>query len=329
MSRARLRKTTGVLAMTALLTGLISAASSTPVAGEPQAPGGQDKDAVTSTVVYVSDYFSFVGVDAQGHVAFALDNNRGRDGDAYQAEHFVALHDERHGWMKVLGSGRYDNSKDGLRSIPNSAAFEFQGTPATGMTITSKPNHLVMRVEPIPVALSRQHDRSRYWLGSAPAVLEWGGRALKGRVIYEYLIIPEFNRLTRTYWGLWKEFQGLYLTIGAEGDLYVHSQQSERIVSLVGRLAGFSVLGGHGEELQGLKLTPLSKTLALGFYRWPIEWRLDWMSREGPVSTTLTLSDQKVFGNWVIGGFAMGVVKGEIRLNGRTLPIYGLAELLM
>jgi hypothetical protein len=57
-----------------------------------------------SDLVTVSDYFSFVGADEQGHVAFAIDNNRGRDSNAYsnayQAEHFYAvLHDEHHGWM--------------------------------------------------------------------------------------------------------------------------------------------------------------------------------------------------------------------------------------
>ena len=62
-----------------------------------------------STLLYVSDYFSFVGQDSEGHVALALDNNRGRDGEAYQAEHFVVLHDERHGWMNVTGNGPYEN----------------------------------------------------------------------------------------------------------------------------------------------------------------------------------------------------------------------------
>lgn len=315
-----------MVAITALLTGLISSGSR---AADARAQDVRDQDAVTSTLVYVSDYFSFVGEDAQGHVAFALDNNRGRDGDAYQAEHFVVLHDERRSWVNVLGNGRYENSKQELLSIPNSPDFEFQGAPGSGITITSKSNNLVLRVEPIAVALSRQHDRSRYWLGSAPAALEWAGRTLKGRVIYEYLIMPDFNRLTRTYWGLWKEFQGLYLKVGGDGDLYVHSQRSERIASLVGRLAGFAAHGGRTEELEGLMLTPLSRTPALGFYRWPAEWRLDWTSRGRPVSTTLTLADRKTIGNWVIGGFAMGIVKGELTINGRTLALYGLAELLI
>ena len=35
-------------------------------------------DFPASSLIYVSDYFLFVGEDDQGHVAFALDNNRGR-----------------------------------------------------------------------------------------------------------------------------------------------------------------------------------------------------------------------------------------------------------
>ena len=50
-----------------------------------------------SSLLYVSDYFSFVGEDADGRVTFALDNNRGRDGESWQAEHFVVLHDEGEG----------------------------------------------------------------------------------------------------------------------------------------------------------------------------------------------------------------------------------------
>lgn len=37
-------------------------------------------------LAYVSDYFSFAGQDARGHGAFALDSNRRRDGDSYQAQ---------------------------------------------------------------------------------------------------------------------------------------------------------------------------------------------------------------------------------------------------
>src|SRR5437660_12514124 len=91
----------------------------------------------SSTLMYVSDYFSFVGADQHGRVAFALDNNRGRDGEAFQAEHFVVLHDEHNGWMDVAGNGAYDNLTKELDRIPDSPFFQFAGEPDTGRTISN------------------------------------------------------------------------------------------------------------------------------------------------------------------------------------------------
>ena len=51
--------------------------------------------------------------------------------------------------------------------------------------------------------------------------------------MYEYFMIPEFNRLSRNFWGLWKHFQGLYIVIEGLGDLYVHSQESVMIASFL------------------------------------------------------------------------------------------------
>src|SRR5207302_5101949 len=99
----------------------------------------------SSTLMYVSDYFSFVGADQEGRVAFALDNNRGRDGEAFQAEHFAMLHDEHKGWMDVVGSGPYDNLKKKLDRIPDSPSFQFAGAPEAGFTITSPPNQVTLQ----------------------------------------------------------------------------------------------------------------------------------------------------------------------------------------
>ncbi len=60
--------------------------------------------AAFARLAYYSDYFSFVGQDEQGWVAFALDTNRGQDGDAYQAEHFIAFFVEGRGWVQLEGS---------------------------------------------------------------------------------------------------------------------------------------------------------------------------------------------------------------------------------
>lgn len=280
-------------------------------------------------LIYVSDYFSFVGRDSQGYVALALDNNRGRDGETYQAEHFVVLHDEREGWVKLDGNGAYENKRHELARIPDSASFQFEGTPEAGLTITSAVNQLTLRIDPLPIRTSRTHEQAIVRMGSAPAVLTWRNRTIVGRVIYEYLTMPNFNRLTRTYWGFWKDFQGLSVLAEPSGDLYLHRQQSERIAALVGTLAGFAVLDGETEVMGQLQVEVLERAFAWGFYRWPTAWRVSWTGRHGAASMTLTLSDRKTIAGWVIGGFAMGIVRGELSYGGRTFPLYGLAELLM
>jgi hypothetical protein len=282
-----------------------------------------------STLIYVSDYFSFIGQDSQGHVAFALDNNRGRDGDSYQAEHFLVLHDERQGWITLAGNGPYDNGKKELSAIPDSPAFQFQGTPRTGMTITSDQNQLALRIAPIPLRTGHQHNGAATWMGSAPAILSWKGRILEGRVIYEYVMLPDFNRLTRTYWGVWKEFQGLYLMADRSDDVYVHNQRSERIAPLVGRLAGFAAFNDVTEPMKDLKVEPLDREWALGFYRWPKAWRITWTGPSGPALLTLAQSERNRIANWVIGGFSMGIVRGELEYAGQKQSVYGLAELIM
>ena len=234
-----------------------------------------------TSLLYVSDYISFVGEDAQGHVAFALDNNRGRDGQDWQAEHFVVLHDEHEGWIALQGSGLYENTAHELETIPPSSFFQIEGIPERGMSITSDPNDLMLSIEPIPIRLVREHEGGRFWLGSAAAELQWKDRSLKGRVIYEYFMMPEFNRLSRTYWGLWKHFQGLYLVVEGLGDLYVHSQQSDMMAPLVGTVTGFLAVEGETQPLQVLQVTLFDHNQAWGLYRWPSAWGLNWVNQTG------------------------------------------------
>jgi hypothetical protein len=280
-------------------------------------------------LLYVSDYLSFMGRDRHGWVAFALDTNRGRDGDAYQAEHFVALHDEREGWVKVLGYGPYENPRRELAGMPDSPDFRFEGAPASGLVIVSATNGLTLRIEPLAERLRRTHDGAVFGLGSAAASLSWRGRTIPGRVIHEHLMRPHFNRLTRTHIGMWKEFQGWYLLVDGRDDLYLHSQLSERSAPLVGKLVGFAAWDAETDPVGDLEVTVLARDWALGLYRWPVAWRMTWTGRLGPASLSLALSDRRVFANWLIGGFAMGMARGELTYAGQTRPVLGLAELIM
>ena len=286
-------------------------------------------DAPPASLLYVSDYFSFVGQDPQGKVAFALDNTRGRDGDAYQAQHFVVLHDEKTGWASLDGNSRYDNVGKELKTIPGSSFFQFHGTSKTGMAIRSESNRLALNIEPITPRTSNRHHGAEIVMGTASAVLTWHERTIPGRVVYEYLMMPDFNRLTRTYWDLLSEYQGFYLKVGKDGDVYLHRQHSERLAPLMGALEGFSVFNSVTDSMKDLNIEVLDRGLARGFYRWPTAWRMTWTGPQGPAVLTLKQVTRTGIWNWAVGGFSMVVVDGELDYAGKKQPVYGLAELIM
>jgi hypothetical protein len=164
-------------------------------------------------------------------------------------------------------------------------------------------------------------------MGSAAGTLTWHGRRLTGRAIYEFLSVPGFNRLTRNYPGLWKRFHGIYALLGKEGDLYWHSQRSSTLSPLTGELAGFIHLGSGTKLLDDLQVEVVRTKIALGLFRWPNQFTAQWGGNRS--SCSIVLTEPKTISNWIIGGFAMGIVKGSATVDGAVLPVYGLGELLM
>jgi hypothetical protein len=283
----------------------------------------------TLKLAYYSDYFSFIGSDDRGRVAFALDNNRGRDGDSWQAEHFVALHDEKTGWQAVTGNGPYYNVTRQLETIPNSPDFSFEGTAGDGVLIRSKPNTLVLKAAPIKVQVAEKWGLAEYRLGSAEATMTWKGRTLKGRVIYEYLFVPAFNRLTRKYPGEFSDFHGIYASVQNVGDLYIHTQKSMFFSPLIARQEGFLFLNGRGYRLSTLNVSVRRSSLAPGFYRWPEWWEGSFAAGLDHYAFTGRITDRKTVSNWVTGGFAMGIIKGSLVSARETWMLYGLGELVI
>jgi hypothetical protein len=268
---------------------------------------------------YYSDYFSFVGNDSQGHVAFALDNNRGQDGKEFQAEHFAVLHDEHKGWVEVNGSGSYNNVHHELKTIPNSETFQFQGNVEMGLRIESPGNQLTLFVEPLAFHIENKKGMARFRIGSASAVLHWGDRQIPGRVIYEYLFLPHFNRLSRSYFGLWKDFHGLYLRVEEKGDFYFHSQDSELLQPLTEKVSGFLFLEKDAPtRLSNIKIVAADFESALGFYQWPLSWTGSFNRGQTLYTVEFDLHRKKNLANWILGGFSMGIVTGTISTDGKT-----------
>ncbi len=279
---------------------------------------------------YYSDYVSFIGRDRHGVVAFALDTNRGRDQDTWQADHFVVLYDEQTGWQPVKGNGPYPNDSHQLETIPDSPYFGYRGTPQAWWHIRSAVNSLDLRSEPVQFHINRQEGLAVYRLGSAGAALTWGNRVIEGRLIYEYLFLPAFNRLSRRYAGGLKDFHGLYLSVeqGA-GDLYLHRQSGNGFAPLIGREDAFLVLTGTDLAPNALTIDVVGKKPASGFYRWPVAWKGTFSSGPSAYAFRLELSDPHTIANWLVGGFAMGIVRGTLDTPDGPKSLVGLAELII
>ena len=278
---------------------------------------------------YTSDYFSFVGRDEKGLVAFALDNNRGRAADRYQAEHFVKLYDALQGWVSISGNGDYPNTGKQLQRIPDSVDFSFSGDAQNGWTITSASNGIELSVSPIAKTIVKANAEGTCWLGAAAGTLRWNNRVIRGRVIYEYLHWNRFNRLAGRSPGLFRNFNGFYLMTGEGADVYLHFRDKDRL-NLTGKQSGFATWDGPAQLREAAFRITRRKT-APGLYRWPVAWAGRFDYKGNAYRFALHSIDHASVKTWVIGGFAMAVVEGEITsLDGsRRYKVVGLAELIM
>ncbi len=284
-------------------------------------------------LAYHSDYFSFVGQDGIGYVAFALDNNRGVDGTNYQAEHFGVLYDQQSGWVKLNGTGDYDNVHGKLEQIPDSPYFSFEGHVSTGLVIRSKENLLTLNIEPINKKLTESRGKRMINWGVAGAILYWKDRKISGRMIHEQLLYLDWNRLARKYANTWDNFQGFYLVLDAGNqaswqDLYLRSEGTGDNR----RSKGFTTLNDWSGPIYSTRFKAYEKALNFGFFRWPQRWTIDVRSKGTNSSITGQLTLNQVSrenqGNWIIGGFAMTVVKGELSIGATTIPVFGFVELI-
>lgn len=295
------------------------------IAQETAATAGPAEFVEGAEVAYVSDYISFVGSDDQGRVAFALDANRGRDGDEYQAERFVVMHDEHAGWIELAGDGEYENTHNQLVDIPDSRDFRFTGSPDEGLTLESPTNDLTLTVAAVPERI-RQGGDGLFRMGSAAATLQWQGRTIDGRVIYEGLARTGVNRLSGISFGSSSgRFQGLYLRVGDGDDFYIHHRERDGEIEVI----SFATFNGQTMHPEEIEFEVEDVRQAPGFYRWPTAWTVRFEGENGPATLTAELHSRNLIVTWILGGFAMGIVEGTLEYDGRRMPVYGFGELIM
>jgi hypothetical protein len=284
--------------------------------------------------LYYSDYFSFVGRDERGFVYLAHDNNRGRTGDDYHADHWIALYDEATGWIDVKGAAHYPNPGKVLETIPDSQFFQFKGSSTGGIELASAANTMHWKIGALSPVLKRENADGIFWIGAAPSTLVWQGRTLQGRVLFEYLQRHNWNRFTAGFGGGgFQNFNGLYL-MSEDGrhDFYMHAHERKGGSDLTGRLVGCATWGTPApvDNLE-FKITESAAIPYRTSYRWPIAWRVGFDHGGRRWVLDLVTAERRLQADWNTGGFAMSVVRGTIAAadGSARMPVLGWAELIV
>ncbi len=286
---------------------------------------------------YTSDFVAFVGSDAQGKVIFALDTNRGRDKQKFQAEHFAVLYDEKAGWVEMAGNGEYPNPSSALTAIPDSKHYRFVGSPEKGWTIIGVENQVKLAVDALVVRTRSNVGADEFVTRSAAATLTWKQRTLRGRAIYEWTRLVEKNLITDPSTGTFGDgWHGAYLLAGDGGELRAHLTDGD-VKELLHERSGFLVTGGTAGvggkpgvslELSKLEFEPARWAQGRGFYRWPTRWNLSWGEGKASAKAALSISHRENIANWGVGAFGVAVVEGEIEVAGVKTMVWGLGQIV-
>ena len=278
---------------------------------------------------YHSDYFSFVGSDAEGSVYLAHDNNRGQTGDQFFADHWIMMYAEGTGIVPIVGSAHYPNPGRELLVMPDSEHFRFRGTIESGLHMSSATNGIELSVDRLVPVLRRQTEDRDYWIGAAPATMRWRGRTLKGRVLFEFIAQTGYNRFTSDFGANWSNFNGLYLMTDDHQDLYI--RYHERIQPGTPRESGMATFEGAG-VLSAIRFSIKEmQALVDRDYRWPTRWEVGFTHAGGQWQLEASTVHLEAVADWTKGGFAMSVIEGEVRRSdgsGRR-RLKGWAELLI
>lgn len=278
---------------------------------------------------YHSDYFSFIGSDAQGTVYLAHDNNRGQTGDRFFADHWIMMWAEGSGVVPIIGSAHYPNPGKLLEYIPDSENFQFRGSIAGGMRMMSASNDIDMMVEGLTPILRRQQPGNDYWIGAAAATMKWKGRTLKGRVIFEFIAREGFNRFTSDFGANWNNFNGLYLLTDDGRDIYL--RYHDKVTPGVPRESGMATLERNGVMSDIAFTITESRAQENRTYRWPTKWAVDFTHAGSRWSLSGETKALEIVADWDRGGFAMSVISGEVmKADGSGRRTFkGWAELLI
>jgi hypothetical protein len=96
-----------------------------------------------------------------------------------------------------------------------------------------------------------------------------------------------------------------------------------------GPILAFAASGRETRRPSGLRFEVSRRALTLGLYRRPTGWRVTWEGSDGSGALALRAVATKRIKSRLVGGFAMSIVRGELDHDGRSVAVFGLAELIL
>jgi hypothetical protein len=287
---------------------------------------------------YLSDFAVFVGreVGTDKGLVLAFDANRGRDREKYAAEHFAVLWVEGKGWVELDVTATFKGVAEQFSTtygavLPSTDRAQVTGTAGTGLKLEVPKHALVLNSEPCVVETDQRNKRDGFVTGSSAGTLRYGEREFVGIVHHEFTYLAGVNPLAKTYTDLFGDgFHSVYGLVGTSGALRVH-RSGGRLEPLIGTHSGFfaadAAARGTG-QLSGLKLETSKKSLG-GLFRWPGRYKTQATLGERNVAVQVDLKDRETLINYVFGGVAIAIAKGEVTVDGAKSPVLGFSLIVL
>lgn len=224
---------------------------------------------------------------------------------------------------------RLRTSSGQLERIPDSPFFTFEGTVSSGLIIRSPQNSLSLRIGRYKSIFPKR----RAWRNTASGQQKQRSNGGKDRSMAGWFTSTSLCR-TITAWRRSisagsKIFTGSMLPCRMSAISIFTRRKVPSSYPWSNNRRDFSFSTGKGHRVSSLQVKARSRSFTAGFYRWPKSWTGSFQAGKEHYEFECNLSERKTIANWVIGGFAMGIVKGRLVTPNGTLELYGLGELIM
>ncbi|HIE65739.1 MAG: hypothetical protein ABGX83_01335 [Nitrospira sp.] len=283
---------------------------------------------------YHSDRFIFRGSDVDNFLLIILTFGRGSKEISLWGEFFGAVF-YKNEWSFLEGNDKYFYRGKDLEKIQPSYFAKAEGSPVSGFRLQYDGGDFTINISSgptTPLYVSDKGANLKRSIGFSEAVVTLKGIEYWGELLHEPLIWKGFDGLKR-YKGLYKEYQGFYLTTVKGRQIYFHQNKADRGQFLKEYNFSETLQNEGGVILSGNEVTheftspiPLTTlkdvTPPFALYSVPQRWRIEVPS----FGTFFVWSRLEIGKRWIFGGYHLMAVEGIIKSGSEEERIWGFAE---